>query len=319
MKTALIFGISGQDGSYLAKLLLKKNYKVYGVSRDLEASNLSNLYELNIFKDVEIFSATTSDLNSVMQALTKSNPDEIYNLSGQSSVSLSFDQPIETIESIIVGTQNLLDSIRLFNSKIKFYNACSTECFGNTGNNRATEKSTFHPTSPYAIAKATSFWQVANYREAYGIFACSGILSNHESPIRPERFVTQKIISAACRISKGSKEILSLGNLEIFRDWGWAEEYVEGMWLMLQEIDPDDFIIATGETNSLKSFVERVFLNLDLDFNEHIKINHENFRPLDSKTSLVSPKKAEDILGWKAKTSFDLLIPKLIANKLNKV
>lgn len=300
MKTALIFGITGQDGSYLARLLLRKNYKVFGVSRDLESANSSNLNSLKIYKNIELLSASMTDFNSLNQALTKSNPDEIYNLSGQSSVNLSFNQPIETIESIIIGTQNLLDVIRIFNPKVKLYNACSTECFGDTKGITANEDSAFHPTSPYAIAKATSFWQVANYREAYEIFACSGILSNHESPIRPDRFVTQKIISSAYRIYNGSDETLHLGNLDIERDWGWAPEYVEAMWLMLQNNVPEDFIIASGETNTLEVFTIEVFNQLGLDWTNHVKINEGLLRPTDIKVSIANPAKAMQKLNWKA-------------------
>lgn len=317
MKTALIFGVSGQDGAYLARLLLSKNYKVYGVSRDLEANNFLNLKILNIFDDIELISATLFDFNSVLQTLKTSNPDEVYNLSGQSSVSLSFKQPIETIESIVIGTQNLLDAISFFNTEIKFYNACSTECFGDTGKTNADEKTAFKPNSPYAVAKSSAFWQVRNYRNAYNLFACSGILSNHESPLRPERFVTQKIISSACRIYNGSDEILHLGNIDIIRDWGWSPEYVEGMWLMLQAKQPDDFVIATGESHSLRSFIKKAFQNLNLNYEDYIHIDESIFRPTDSEYSYVSPKKAKKVLGWFAKTSFEELIKNLLNSKLD--
>ena len=248
-KRALISGISGQDGAYLAKLLLDKGYEVFGSSRDAQMANFSNLKRLGIYDHIGFESMALNDFRSVLQTLAKVNPDELYNLAGQSSVGLSFQQPVETLESISVGTLNLLEAIRFIKLPVKFYNACSSECFGDTGGLAAIETTPFKPRSPYAVAKAAAFWELANYREAYGLFACSGILFNHESPLRPERFVTRKIVAAACRIAGGSKEKLRLGNISIARDWGWAPEYVEAMWLMLQQEQPDDYVIATGETN----------------------------------------------------------------------
>src|SRR5271157_2763351 len=259
MKTALITGISGQDGAYLAKLLLNKGYSVCGTSRDAQICPFHNLERLEIREQVEVESVVLNDFRSVIQALFKIQPDEIYNLAGQSSVSLSFEQPVETQESIHLATLNLLEAIRFTGKNIKLYSAGSSECFGDLRGEAATEETPFRPRSPYAVAKAAAFWQVANYREAYGIFACSGLLFNHESPLRPERFVTRKIISTACSIAKGAKEKLELGNIAIQRDWGWAPEYVEAMWLMMQQKHPDDFVIATGESHSLEEFVETAF------------------------------------------------------------
>ncbi|HEY9599617.1 MAG TPA: GDP-mannose 4,6-dehydratase, partial [Cyanophyceae cyanobacterium] len=222
MKRALICGVSGQDGAYLAKLLLDQGYTVCGTSRDAQISSFRNLVSLGIRDQIKLESAVLTDFRSVLQVLMKVQPDEIYNLAGQSSVGLSFEQPVETLESISIGTLNLLEAIRFTGAPIKFYNAGSSECFGDIGDQAADEMTPFRPRSPYAAAKAAAFWQVANYREAYGIFACSGILFNHESPLRPQRFVTQKIVSAACRIAKGSQEKLYLGNVNIQRDWGWA-------------------------------------------------------------------------------------------------
>ena len=240
MKTALICGVSGQDGAYLAKLLLGKGYKVYGGSRDAQMSSFRNLSRLGIRKDVDLLSININDFRSVLQTLLRTKPDEVYNLAGQSSVGLSFEQPVETLESISVGTLNLLEAIRFSNLPIKFYNAGSSECFGDTGSLAANEMTPFRPRSPYGVAKAAAFWQVANYREAYTIQASTGILFNHESPLRPERFVTQKIVATACRIADSSGEVLTLGNIDIARDWGWAPDYVEAMWLMLQQEQPDD-------------------------------------------------------------------------------
>src|SRR5215469_12593989 len=227
MKKALVTGISGQDGAYLAQLLLEKGYQVWGTSRDAQISSFKNLDRLKIREHVRLASVALNDFRRVIQVLFKAEPDEIYNLAGQSSVSLSFEQPVETQESIYIGTLNLLEAIRFAGKGIKLYNASSSECFGDLDGKPATEETAFRPRSPYAVAKAAAFWQVANYREAYGILACSGILFNHESPLRPERFVTQKIVRAACRIAGGAKEKLSLGNIDIQRDWGWAPEYVE--------------------------------------------------------------------------------------------
>ena len=300
-KTALIFGISGQDGSYLAQLLLKKGYTVVGTSRDAQMSSFVNLRKLGIYDQVEVLSASLGDFRSVLQALKYAGPDEIYNLAGQSSVGLSFDQPVETFESIGIGTLNLLESIRFMDNGARLYNASSSECFGNTEGIPATEETPFRPRSPYAVAKAAAFWEVANYREAYGLFACSGILFNHESPLRPERFVTQKIVAAACRIAEGSGEKLRLGNTSVQRDWGWAPEYVEAMWLMLQQDKPEDFIVATGATYALQDLVQEVFACLELDWQDHVELNPDLLRPTDIMVSLANPAKAEQKLGWKAR------------------
>ncbi len=311
----LIFGISGQDGSYLARLLLKKGYRVVGTSRDAQMSSFANLKKLGIYDQVEVLSASLGDFRSVLQALNHARPDEIYNLAGQSSVGLSFDQPVETFESIGIGTLNLLESIRFMDSGARLYNASSSECFGNTDGVPATEETPFRPRSPYAVAKAAAFWEVANYREAYGLFACSGILFNHESPLRPERFVTQKIVAAACRIAAGSGETLKLGNTSVQRDWGWASEYVEAMWLMLQQEQPGDFIVATGATYSLQDFVREVFACLDLDWEEHVELNSDLLRPTDIMISVANPSKAEKELEWKARSLMPDVAEMMVAEK----
>ena len=223
-RTALITGIAGQDGAYLAKLLVEKGYVVHGSSRDAEARGFGNLRQLGIEGQVSLESMALNDFRSVIQVLMKVQPDEIYNLAGQSSVGLSFIQPVETLESVATGVLNLLEAIRMLARPVRLYNASSSECFGETPEHGADENTRFHPRSPYAVAKATAFWLLANYREAYDIHACSGILFNHESPLRPPRFVTRKIISAVCRISRGSGETLHLGDLSVKRDWGWAPE-----------------------------------------------------------------------------------------------
>ncbi len=299
-KTALIFGISGQDGTYLARFLLEKGYEVVGTSRDAQISSFSNLIRLGLRDRVEVESVALNDFRSVLQVLKRIQPDEIYNLAGQTSVGLSFGQPVESFESISIGTLNLLEAIRFLEKPVKIYNAGSSECFGNTQGHPADETTPFYPRSPYAVAKAAAYWQVANYRDAYELFACSGLLFNHESPLRPERFVTRKIVSTACRIAGGSRERLELGNIDIQRDWGWAPEYVEAMWLMLQQEAPDDYVIATGETNKLEDFVHTVFSSLGLDWKEHVAVNHELFRPADILISRADPERAARKLGWRA-------------------
>jgi GDPmannose 4,6-dehydratase len=244
-----------------------------------------------------------NDFRSVLQVLAKFKPHEIYNLAGQSSVGLSFEQPAETLESIAVGTLNLLEAIGFLDKSIRFYSAGSSECFGDTGSVPATELSAFRPGSPYAVAKATAFWQVANYREAYGLHASTGILFNHESPLRPERFVTQKIIASAKRIAGGSGEKLTLGNLKVARDWGWAPEYVEAMWLMLQQEQGNDFVIATGQSHALESFVEAAFGEYDLDWKDYTQSDPQFFRAKDPLHIAADPSQAERLLGWKAKYS----------------
>ena len=300
MKKALICGISGQDGAYLSQFLLAKGYEVYGTSRDAQITSFSNLASLGIRDRIKFESMALNDFRSILQVLVKIQPDEIYNLAGQSSVALSFQQPVESLESIGVGTMYLLEAIRFTGKTVKFYNAGSSECFGDTNQSPADETTPFHPRSPYAVAKAAAFWEVSNYREAYGLFACSGILFNHESPLRPERFVTKKIVAAACRIAAGSSEMLTLGNTAVSRDWGWAPEYVEAMWLMLQQQKPDDYVIATGESHSLEEFVSAAFVNVGLDWRNHVKTNAELLRPTDIAHGRGNAAKAYKKLGWKA-------------------
>jgi GDPmannose 4,6-dehydratase len=311
-KSALICGVSGQDGAYLAKLLLEKGYEVYGGSRDAQISSFSNLRKLNIKEQVNFVSINIHDFRSVLQTIIKIKPDEIYNLAGQSSVGLSFEQPVETLESISIGTLNLLEAIRFSNLPIHFYNAGSSECFGDTGNEAANEETPFRPRSPYAVAKAAAFWEVANYREAYNIYACTGILFNHESPLRQERFVTQKIIASVKRISNGSTEKLRLGNIEIARDWGWAPDYVEAMWLMLQQKTADDFVIATGQTHKLKDFIQMAFETVGLNWENHVEIDPNLFRPTDLAIGKANPIKAFEKLGWKANKNLEEIVKKML-------
>jgi GDPmannose 4,6-dehydratase len=319
MKKALICGISGQDGAYLAQLLLNRGYSVFGTSRDAQISSFQNLIRLGIKDQVKLGSMSLTDFRSVLQILTKVLPDEVYNLAGQTSVGLSFDQPVETLESIATGTLNLLEAIRFLGAKSKLYNAGSSECFGDTGDLAADELTPFRPRSPYAVAKAAAFWEVANYREAYGLFACSGILFNHESPLRPERFVTQKIVATTCRIAQGSNEKLYLGNMSIQRDWGWAEEYVEAMYLMLQQEHPDDYAIATGQSTSLEEFVEAAFTSVNLDWRDYVIVDSSLFRPTDLAVGRANPHKAKIQLGWQAKYKMQDVVRMMVEAKLRSL
>jgi GDPmannose 4,6-dehydratase len=311
--TALVIGIGGQDAAYLSRLLLSKGYNVVGTSRDATLANRAGLRALGIEQQVNIVSMAPTDFRSVLQTVRRHAPDEIYHLAGQSSVGLSFEQPVETIESIAIGTLNLLEAIRFVERPIRLYHAGSSECFGDTGDLPASESTPFRPRSPYAVAKACAHNLVTNYREAYGMRACTGIMFNHESPLRPERFVTQKIVRAAARIAVGSTETLTLGNIEIHRDWGWAPEYVEAMWSMLQQAQPEDLVIATGRTVSLKYFVERAFRFFDLDWKRHVSADDTLLRPSDIRYGAGSPARALYKLGWRSSMDVDGVVDLLCA------
>ncbi|QNJ16014.1 NAD dependent epimerase/dehydratase family protein [Synechococcus sp. A18-40] len=312
LKTALIAGVTGQDGAYLARYLLSHGYRVVGTSRDAQACNTSRLERLGILKDVELLSLAPNDFRSVLKTITVVCPDEVYNLAGQSSVGLSFEQPVECMESIASGTLNFLEALRYLGSGCRFFSAGSSECFGDTGALPANETSSFRPRSPYAVAKCTAFWQVANYREAYGIYCCTGLLANHESPLRPRRFVTQKIISGVKAIKAGNQDKLTLGNLEVWRDWGWAPDYVQAMHLMLQQVHLSDFIIATGITSSLRDFVDVAFSVVGLDACHYLEVDSGLLRPSDLKYSSVDPKCIEEQLGWQATHCLSDIVEKMI-------
>jgi GDPmannose 4,6-dehydratase len=316
-RKALIIGISGQDGAYLAKHLLGAGYEVHGTSRDHEVGRFDNLQRLGIADQVRLTSMVTSDFRSVLTALQKAEAEEIYNLAGQTSVGMSFLYPVETFDSILIGTMNILECLRLLKTPVRFYNAGSSECFGNTSV-PANEGTPFHPRSPYATAKAAAHYAVANYREAYGMHACTGILFNHESPLRPARFVTRKIVSTAVRIANGSKERLALGNTAIARDWGWAPDYVEAMWRMLQLDRPDDFVIATGEQHTLHEFVNMVFTKLGLHAEEHIDSDPSLLRPSDIEKSVGNPSKAKNKLNWEPKHKLPQIIDLLIQTEQSR-
>jgi GDPmannose 4,6-dehydratase len=313
-KRALILGIGGQDAAYLSRLLLSKGYNVVGTSRDATLANRVGLRTLGIEGAVQLVSMAPTDFRSVLQTLRRHEPDEVYHLAGQTSVGLSFDQPVETIESIAIGTLNVLEAIRFEERPIRLYHAGSSECFGDTGETPATEATPFRPRSPYAVAKACAHNLVSNYREAYRMHACTGILFNHESPLRPDRFVTQKIVRTAARIAANSNETLRLGNLDIHRDWGWAPEYVEVMWQMLQDPQPEDLVIATGRTASLQYFVERAFANFGLDWKKYVSSDESLLRPSDIRYGAGNPRRAKEKLGWHFKRDVDGVIDALCSS-----
>jgi GDPmannose 4,6-dehydratase len=313
---ALICGVSGQDGAYLARLLLERGYEVYGTSRDAEVRRFSNLSRLGISDRVNKKSMAINDFRSVLQVISKVMPDEIYSLAGQSSVGLSFEQPVETLESISMGTLNLLEALRFLGRPIRLYSAGSSECYGDTGSGRATEATPFRPRSPYAVAKATAHGLVANYREAYGLHASTGILFNHESPLRSRRFVTRKIVAAACAIARGSGERLTLGNVDIHRDWGWAPEYVEAMWRMLQQPQADDYVIATGQAHSLAEFAAAAFAQVGLDWRQYTDSSPALFRPADIARSGGDAAKAAAVLGWRPRMAMPEVVQAMVSAEL---
>ncbi len=311
-RTALISGVTGQDGALLARLLLARGYTVWGTSRDAEGSSAVNLLRLGIRDRVRLLSMAAEDFRSVHLALRRSTPDEVYHLAGQSSVGLSFELPAETLQSIVQGTLNMLEACRHAERPIRLYHAASSECFGDTGGAPANEFTPFRPRSPYGVAKASAAWLVDNYREAYGLYACSGILFNHESPLRPSRFVTQKIVAAARRIAAGSKERLALGRLDIARDWGWAPEYVDAMQRMLQLPQPQDVVIATGRTHRLEEFVAEAFGQLGLDWHDHVVHAPVLVRPTDLAHSAADPSKAGRVLGWSARCTMHDVVRRML-------
>ena len=316
IKTALIAGVTGQDGAYLAHHLLGLGYRVVGSSRDAQMADSRRLERLSIANDVELVSLAPNDFRSVLKVVSSVQPQEIYNLAGQTSVGLSFEQPVECIESISVAALNLLEVIRYLGSGIRFFSAGSSECFGQTGDTPATEETPLRPRSPYAVAKAAAYWQVATYREAYGMHACTGILANHESPLRPKRFVTQKIIEGVRAIKAGKASTIQLGNLDIWRDWGWAPDYVRAMHLMLQADLPSDYLIASGTTTSLRFFAQEAFAAAGLDIAEHLESVEALKRPTDLGYSGINPSRIKENLGWASNKSIKEIVQKMYSNEL---
>lgn len=309
---ALIFGVSGQDGAYLSRFLLGKGYQVWGTSREAQVTP-PNLEALEITAQVRVLACNMTDGASVRQVLDEANPDEIYNLAGQTSVSYSFVQPLETLHSIAHSTLNLLECIRQRGAPCRLFHASSAECFGDHGKTPVNETTPFTPRSPYGVAKASAHWQVACYREAFGIHASCGILFNHESPLRAEKFVTRKVIAAVGAIARGSNEKLHLGAIDVYRDWGWAPEYVEAIWLMLQQSVPDDFIIATGQSNSLRDFVEAAFVSIGRKSAEFLVQDGSLLRPTEIKYSYADPRKIEQTLGWSAQNKMADVVRLMLA------
>ncbi len=319
VKRALVFGISGQDGAYLARNLLDAGYEVHGTSRDRELTNRTHLAQTGVDGLVTMHTVVLTDFRSVLHGITAAEPDEIYNLAGQSSVGLSFDTPIETLDGIVVGTLNILECLRFLKSKARFFNAASSESFGDIQGRPANEDTAFQPRSPYGVAKSAAYWIVRNYREAYDLFACSGILFNHESPLRPARFVTRKIVRTAVEIAQGRAKDLTLGNLDISRDWGWAPEYVEAMRLMLEAEHAQDFVIATGCPSTLGEFVARAFTRLGLDPGAHVRSDPALHRPLDLSYSVGDPGRIAADLGWRAKTTMPHVVDRLVDAELERL
>ncbi|ACN82648.1 GDP-mannose 4,6-dehydratase [Brachyspira hyodysenteriae] len=324
MKKALITGITGQDGSYLTELLLEKGYEVHGIIRRSSSFNterIDHLYTDPHINDVRMFLhyGDLSDSSNLSRILEKIQPDEIYNLAAQSHVRVSFDMPEYTADVTGLGTIRLLDAIKETQIKTKFYQASTSELYGKVVETPQTEKTPFYPRSPYACAKVYSYWITVNYRESYDMYACNGILFNHESPRRGETFVTKKITHAIARILNKEQDKLYLGNLDSKRDWGYAKDYVEAMWLMLQQEKADDYVIATGETHSVREFLDEAFGLVGLDWKKYVEIDPRYYRPAEVDLLLGDPTKAKEKLGWKPKTTFKELVKIMLEYDLKTV
>jgi len=319
VKRALITGITGQDGAYLANFLLKKGYEVYGTYRRLSSPNFWRLQHLGIFDEINLIPVDLSDTSSILEAIKISEPDEVYHLAAQSFVGASFETPIATGDVSGLAVTRILEVIRQVNPEIKFYQASTSELYGNSRNEGLlNEETQFKPASPYAAAKLYGYWITRIYREAYGIFAVNGILFNHESPLGGLEFVTRKISNAVAKIALGLEKELRLGNLEAKRDWGYAPEYVESMWLMLQQDEPDDYVIATGEAHSVREFCEIAFDIAGLDWKEYVKVDKRFMRPLDVNYLCGDYSKAKKKLGWKPRTMFKQLVKIMVKEDLNR-
>lgn len=317
-KKAFITGITGQDGSYLAELLLDKGYEVHGLIRRSSSFNTDRIDHIFNNGNLHLHYGDLIDAGRLTELMVKIKPNEVYNLGAQSHVKVSFDMPVYTVDVDSTGTIRLLEAIRAagLESTCRFYQASSSEMYGQVVEIPQSEKTPFHPRSPYGCAKVASYWMTVNYRESYNMFACNGILFNHESPRRGETFVTRKITRAATRIKLGLQDKLVLGNLSASRDWGFAGDYVEAMWMMLQHHKPDDYVVATGETHSVQEFCDLVFTKLDLDYNKYVEIDEKYYRPAEVDILLGDPTKAKEQLGWKPKVSFGGLIDMMIESDL---
>ncbi len=318
MKKAMITGITGQDGAYLAKLLLDKGYEVTGIVRNIAGANDKKFEYLGIRDRLNILEVDLTDLSNLIRVLRDGDFGEVYNLAAQSSVSLSFNQPIGTLEFNIISVANLLEAVRIVNPKIKFYQASSSEMYGNVkkDNLPVNEEAIFSPVSLYGISKASAHWIANSYRKAYGLFAACGILFNHESVFRKKNFVTKKIINTAILIKRGQADNLTLGNMDVQRDWGYAPDYVRAMWLMLQHKEPGDIAVCSGQAHSLREFVETVFRKLDLDYKKYLKSDKKFYRPLDLEIIYGDNSKAKNLIGWEPALSFEKLIETLIDDEI---
>ena len=317
-KKALITGITGQDGAYLAKFLLDKGYEVYGTYRRLSTPNFWRLQYLGVFEEINLIPADMLDSSSMLEAIKISKPDEVYHLAAQSFVGASFEQPVGAGEITGLGVTRILEAVREINPNIKFYQASSSELYGNGSLEPQDEGTPFCPASPYAAAKLYGYWTTKIYREGYGIFACNGILFNHESPLRGLEFVTRKISNAVAKIALGLEKELKLGNLQAKRDWGYAPEYVESMWLILQQEEPDDYVIATNETHTVQEFIEKAFAVADLNWQNYVSVDEKYFRPLDVNYLQGDFSKANKKLCWEPKVKFDHLVEIMVKEDLQR-
>ena len=311
-KSALITGITGQDGSYLAKLLLEKGYEVHGLFARRTADTMWRLRYLDIAEKVKLIEGDLIDVSSLIRAMEKSEAAEVYNLGAQSFVATSWEQPLLTAQVTAVAVSNMLEAVRLANPKARFYQASSSEMFGKVREPIQSEQTPFHPRSPYAVAKLYGHWATVNYRESFGMHASSGILFNHESPLRGIEFVTRKVTDAVARIKHGKQKELRLGNIDAKRDWGFAGDYVQAMWLMLQQDEPDDYVVATGRTTSVRDMCKLAFAHVGLDYEKHIVIDPAFYRPAEVDVLLGNPAKAKARLGWSATTNLETMISMMV-------
>lgn len=318
-KRALITGITGQDGTYLARLLLTKGYQVYGSYRRTSILNLDRIECIGIKEQIKLIPMDLLDTGNIIRVIETIKPQEIYNLAAQSFVAVSFEQPLSTADVTGLGAARILEAIRIVDPSIKYYQASTSEMFGNVQSTPQNENTPFYPRSPYAAAKLYAHWMTVNYRESYDIFSCCGILFNHESPLRGHEFVTRKISIAAARIKQGLQKELHLGNLDAKRDWGYAPEYVEAMWLMLQQEKPNDYVIGTGETHSVGEFVKEAFSYVGLNWENYVVIDPTFCRPCEVELLIGDPRKAEKELGWKARTKFNELVHIMMAADLERL
>ncbi len=318
-KNALITGVTGQDGAYLAKFLLDKGYKVYGLARRTSTVTTERLQYFAIDQKIELIDGDLTDLSSIVRAIQIAKPCEFYNLGAQSFVHTSFNQPILTAHVSGIGVLHCLEAIRMTDIKVRFYQASTSEMFGKIKQSMQGEETPFHPRSPYGVAKLYGYWITVNYRESYNMFTCNGILFNHESPLRGLEFVTRKVTDAAARIKQGKQKELRLGNIDAKRDWGYAGDYVEAMWLMLQQDEPDDYVVATGKTTTVRDMCKIAFSHIGLNYEDYVVIDPKFYRPAEVDVLLGNPSKANDKLGWKPKTTLEELITMMVDADMKRV